>query len=101
MSQSPVRLVLSRAREMIKEPGHWVQGAWKHPLAEGGFRRCAYQAVHDAAAELGLPSTAAFKALARALGDARRSPRCVIPAFNDRSSHQDVLALFDLALEAV
>ena len=99
MAQSPTRLVLSHAREMIKDPNHWLQGAWKCQLPDGGWRRCGYQAVHDAAHEIGLPDTAAMKALARALGDARRSPRLVIPAFNDRSTHTDVLALFDLALE--
>lgn len=99
MSQSPTRIVLSRAREMIREPGHWLQGAWKHPLEGGGFRRCAYQAVHDAAAEIGLPDAVALKTLTRALGDGRKSPRRSIPSFNDQASHAAVLALFDLALE--
>ena len=99
MAQSPTRIVLSHARKMIEDPSHWVQGAWKCPLGDGAFRRCAYQAVHDAANEIGLPDLAALKALARAVGDARRAPRRVVPAFNDRSSHKEVLALFDLALE--
>lgn len=98
MSQSPTRIVLSRAREMIKDPNHWVQGSWKCPLADGSFRRCAYQAVHDAANEIGLPDLAALKALARAVGDGRRAPRRVIPGFNDQSTHKEVLALFDRAL---
>lgn len=101
MSQTVSRLVLTRAREMIENPAHWVQGSWKLPLENGGFRRCAYQAVHDAALDLGLPDGLAFKCLAKSIGDARRSPRRVIPTFNDRSSHAEVLALFDKALESV
>ncbi len=101
MSQSTSRLVLTRARGMIENPAHWIQGAWKLPIEGGGFRRCAYQAVHDAALELGLPDTAALKALTKVAKDARAAPRRAIPAFNDRSSHADVMALFDLAIEAV
>ncbi len=101
MSQSTSRLVLTRAREMISTPEKWVQGAWKLPMPDGGFRRCAYQAVLDAALELGLPDTAAMKALAKAAGDGRRSPRRAIPAYNDSTGHSHVLTLFDRALETV
>lgn len=99
MAQSTTVLVLSRARDMIRDPAHWLQGAWRYEAPGGVVRRCAYQAVHEAAHDLALPDGAALKALARALGDGRRSPRRVIPAFNDRSGHKDVIALFDLALE--
>jgi hypothetical protein len=100
MSQSTTRLVLTRAREMIESPERWLQGAWKRPLPDGTMARCAYQAVHDAAVELGMPRAAAFRALMRALGDGRRSALRGLPVFNDRSRHADVLALFDLALES-
>lgn len=101
MSQSTPRLVLERAREMIRDPNHWLQGAWKQPREDGSLRRCTYQAVHDAAKELGLPDTAALRALTRVIGDGRRSPRRVIPGFNDTCGHRDIMALFDLALENV
>lgn len=99
MSQSTTRLVLGRAREMISADDHWLQGAWKQALEGGGFRRCAYQAVYDAAQELGIPPSGSFKALMRALGDGRRAAIKRLPVFNDGASHGQVLALFDLALE--
>ncbi len=99
MSQSPTRIILSQARVMIQNPDHWLQGSWKQPIEGGGFRRCAYQAVYDAAKDLGLPEAAAMRALTRVIADGRRSPRRTIPGFNDRASHKDVLAMFDLALE--
>ena len=37
----------------------------------------------------------------RVIGDGRRSPRRVIPGFNDRCQHRDIMAMFDLALESV
>ena len=98
MAQSPARLVLGRARALIENPDNWVQGAWKQKCEAGGYKRCAYQALEDAADELGLPSHAAFDALTRAIGDDCYAPRRAIPAFNDAASHKDVLAKFDLAL---
>lgn len=101
MSQSPARIVLERARAMIEDPRDWVQGAWTMTAPGGRVRRCAYQAVQDAALEKGLPDAAVLKALTRVIADARRSPRRAIPAFNDTFAHADVLAMFDLAMNSV
>jgi hypothetical protein len=92
------RLVLARARDMISEKDCWLQRAWKHPRGNGGFQRCAYQAVHDAAQELGLPASGSFKILMKVLGDGRRSAIKKLPEFNDAASHDEVLKLFDLAI---
>ena len=99
MAQSTAKLVLTRAHGMIAQKECWLQGAWKHPLEEGGFQRCAYQAVYDAALELGLPASGSFKLLMKALGDGRRSAIKGLPAFNDGASHKEVLKLFELAIE--
>lgn len=101
MSHSPARIVLERARALIADPRDWVQGAWTMTGEGGRVRRCAYQAVRDAALECGLPDTAAMKALTKVIADARRSPRRAIPMFNDTFEHADVLAMFDLAINTV
>lgn len=98
MSQSAARIVLVRARAMIQDPRDWVQGAWTKTGTGGRVRRCAYQAIQDAARECGLPDAPALKALTAAMADARRSPRRAIPNFNDTFDHADVMAMFDLAI---
>ena len=99
MSQSTTKLVLRRAMAMIAEPERWLQGDWKWVDAQVGFRRCAYQAVFDAAREIGVPASGSIKALMKALGEKRHPAIKAIPMFNDRSSHKEVLALFELALD--
>lgn len=99
MAQSMAMLVLTRAHGMIVEKDFWLQGAWKRPLGNSGFRRCAYQAVYDAAQELGLPASGAFRILMKVLGDGRRAAIKVLPVFNDGASHDEVLKLFKLAIE--
>jgi hypothetical protein len=101
MSQSPTRIVLARARGMIEDRRNWLQGGWSQLGGQGLVRRCAYQAVHDAALETGLPGLPALKLLTVVIGDSRRSPRRAIPMFNDTSRHEDVMAMFDLAIEQV
>lgn len=99
MAQSMAMLVLTRAHGMIVEKDCWLQGAWKIPRQEGGFRRCAYQAVYDAAQDLGMPASGAFKVLMKVLGDGRRAAIKRLPVFNDGASHEDVVKLFELAIE--
>ena len=99
MSQSIAKLVLSRAHGLIAEKDCWLQGAWKRPRKGGGFQRCAYQAVYDAAQDLGLPASNSFKLLMKALGDGRRSAINMLPIFNDGSSHDEILRLFEVAIE--
>ncbi len=99
MAQSIARQVLTRAQGMIAEKECWLQGAWKRPRKVGGFQRCAYQAVYDAAQDLGLPASGSFKLLMKTLGDGRRSAIKRLPVFNDGASHDEVLRLFELALE--
>lgn len=101
MSQSAARIVLVRARALIQDPRDWVQGAWTLPGTGGRVRRCAYQAVQDAAREYGLPDAPALKALTTVIADTRRSPMRAIPMFNDSFDHADVLAMFDLAISTV
>ena len=101
MSQSPARIVLERAKALIQDPQDWLQGGWTMTCPSGRVRRCAYQAVQDAATEAGLPDAAALKALTRVIADARRSPRRAIPMFNDTFDHADVMAMFDLAIQTV
>lgn len=98
MSQTPAKLVLTKARSLIADESHWLQHDWKEEF-EGVTRRCAYQAVEDAAASLGLDDTRALNTLSCLLGDDGECARELIPDFNDTSTHEDVLALFDLALE--
>ena len=98
MSISPTKLILQNARKSIENEDNWVQNAWKAPGNNGAIRRCCYQAVHDAAGDLGLPADKALKSLSRILTDGRRSPRKVIPRFNDNAKHKDVLALLDMAI---
>ena len=98
MAQSIARLVLIRAHGMISEKNCWLQGAWKRPIEQGAFQRCAYQAVYDAAQDLGLPASGAFKILMKLLGDGRRSAIKRLPVFNDGASHDEVLTLFELAI---
>jgi hypothetical protein len=101
MSQSPARIVLVRARELIQSPDDWVQGAWTIAGSDGRVRRCAYQAIRDAALESGLPDGPALKALTAVVADARRSPRRAIPAFNDMVDHSEVIAMLDRAITTV
>lgn len=91
-------LVLTRAQGMIVEKDCWLQGTWKAPRENGGYRRCAYQAVYDAAQDLGLPASGAFKILMKVLGDGRRAAIKRLPVFNDGASHEEVLKLFELAI---
>lgn len=98
MAQSTARIVLTRACGMIAEKDCWLQGAWKRPRENGGFRRCAYQAVYDAAQETGLPASGSFKILMKVLGDGRRAAIKRLPVFNDGASHEEVLKLFELAI---
>lgn len=98
MSQTPTRLVLTKAKSLIADESLWLQHDWKEEF-EGVTRRCAYQAVEDAAASLGLDETSALASLSRLLGVDGECARELVPDFNDNASHHDVMALFDLALE--
>ena len=100
MSQSPTRLVLSRARAKIESPRTWLQHAYKQGN-QYVQKRCAYQALADAAEELNLGLSGPVGALSQAIGGGARNDESAIIAFNDSSQHADVLALFDKALETV
>ena len=98
MSQTPTKIVLTRARGLIADESRWLQCDWSDS-SEGHTKRCAYQAVEDAATELGLDCERPLAHLVNLLGDEGECPRDVIPEFNDEAGHEDVMALFDLALE--
>jgi hypothetical protein len=93
--------VLSRARELILEEGHWCRGmyarAWfflpVRPEFKAARRYCALGAIMRAAHELHLPTGRASAALKRQTGS-------LIPNWNDspRRTHTEVLAAFDAAL---
>ena len=98
MSQTPTKIVLTRARGMIADESRWLQGDWSD-TSEGYIKRCAYQAVEDAATALGLDCERPLAHLVGPIGEDGDCPRDTIPEFNDEAEHGDVMALFDLALE--
>lgn len=100
MSQSPSRLVLTTARHMIEDERNWLQHGWKR-ANQYRTKRCAYQAVADAARQIGIGGAPALAAMTRIIGVEGECPRGAISCFNDDSTHADVLTLFDLALESV
>ena len=98
MSQTPTKIVLTRAKGLIADESRWLQGDWSD-MNEGYIKRCAYQAVEDAASAAGLDCERPLAHLVQFIGDDGDCPRDVIPEFNDGAGHADVMALFDLALE--
>jgi hypothetical protein len=100
MSQTPSRLVLDKARSLIADRRCWLQGDWKRGN-QYVMKRCAYQAVVDAGKHLGLDVTRSLACLAAVIAYDGADPRETIPSFNDCNSHADVLAMFDLAIEAL
>jgi hypothetical protein len=91
-------MVLTTARTLIAERRSWLQHGWRRGNRHV-MRRCAYQAVVDAARMLGLQETRPLALLADAMSGPGMSPREAIPAFNDNHPHAEILAMFDRALE--
>ena len=100
MSQTPSRMVLTTARSLIADRRCWLQHGWKRGN-QYVMRRCAFQAVVDAAKSLGLDATRPLGVLAGVIACEGADPRETIPGFNDCHSHSDVMAMFDLAIETV
>lgn len=100
MSQTPSRMVLTTARSLIAERRAWLQHGWRRGN-QHVMRRCAYQAVVDAARMLGLEPTRPLELLAEAMSGAGAGPRETIPVFNDNHGHAEIIAMFDRALEKV
>lgn len=98
MSQTPSRLVLTTARSLIAERRSWLQHGWRRGNRYV-MRRCAYQAVVDAARMLGLEDGRPLALLADAMTGAGANPREAIPVFNDNHPHAEILAMFDRAIE--
>lgn len=98
MSQTPSRIVLTTARTLIEERRSWLQNGWKCGR-QRLMRRCAYQAVIDAARMLGLEETRPLALLAEAMTGPGTNPREAIPTFNDHHPHAEILAAFDRAIE--
>jgi len=98
MSQTPSRMVLTTARTLIAERRSWLQHGWRRGNRHV-MRRCAYQAVVDAARMLGLEETRPLALLSDAMAGPGMSPREAIPVFNDNHPHAEILAMFDRALE--
>ncbi|MGE0766973.1 MAG: hypothetical protein AB7L90_10955 [Hyphomicrobiaceae bacterium] len=97
MSQTPSRMVLTTARTLIAERRSWLQHGWirfnRHVM-----RRCAYQAVVDAARMLGLEERRPLALLADEMAGPGIDPREAIPVYNDNHPHAEILAMFDRAL---
>jgi hypothetical protein len=91
-------MVLTTARTLIAERRSWLQHGWRRGNRHV-MRRCAYQAVVDAARMLGLEETRPLALLADAMAGPGLSPREAIPVFNDNHPHAEILAMFDRALE--
>jgi len=98
MSQTPSRLVLTTARSLIAERRSWLQHGWRRGNRHV-MRRCAYQAVVDAARMLGLEDRRPLALLADAMAGTDANPRETIPVFNDSHPHAEILAVFDRAIE--
>lgn len=98
MSQTPSRMVLTTARSLIAERRSWLQHGWKRG-DRNVMRRCAYQAVVDAARMLGLEEGRPLALLADAMAGPGFNPREAIPVYNDNHPHAEILAMFDRALE--
>lgn len=96
-------LDLQAARALITDPAHWCRGAWARD-AKGvevnptkGVSFCMAGAVLRVAAERHLD---AFEALSRVVFSPGFSIGCInIAYFNDHTSHAQVLAVFDRAIE--
>jgi hypothetical protein len=91
-------MVLTTARTLIAERRSWLQHGWRRGNRHV-MRRCAYQAVVDAARMLGLEETRPLALLSDAMAGPGMSPREAIPVFNEYHPHAEILAMFDRALE--
>lgn len=118
MAQSLQRQVITRARELIADPRHWMQRN-EHREEDGIHQYCAIGALRQAAATLlgindkadkqvdaAVDAAAAKLALAAEPEEAAQwndaeALNQIVVDHNDNTRHEDVLAMFDLALETV
>lgn len=98
MSQSPAKLVLTKARSLIADRRCWLQHGWKNGNRDAESR-CAYQAIVDAGELLGLDPERSLWLLAGVIAGQGADPRDAIPGFNDCQSHAMVLEMFGQAIE--
>lgn len=104
-------VVLKAARATIEDPVHWVKGRFSRMVND----RVCYCAVGAVAETLGnvdggsvtlsLELTKVLETLAQALPPSTARPSTApvhrLTAFNDSSTHAQVLALFDRAIAAL
>ncbi len=83
---------LIAARALIATPDHWCKGTLKM-----GCAFCAMGAIGEVVTDIWVSGTPEYAALRAELPWGKS-----VPSFNDADStkHEDVLALFDLAIEA-
>lgn len=97
MSENATTRILREARAKIQDPADWVRGSWYG--ASRGY--CAAGAV--AAAVTGNPAPYSLHWQSDDARPARELLESVVGscvyAFNDRSTHNEVLAAFDRAIE--
>lgn len=99
MPLNPVRETLIKAKALITDPKNWTQGAYARtgdgvpvPLSHSAaVCFCSMGAIRRISGELGAP----YQALKREIG-----PSDMVCEYNDSHTHEEVLALFDKAIEA-
>lgn len=102
---SETRAVLTKARALIEDPAHWLQGQGAvnlqgkvvNPSDPEALAFCAVGAVHRARAILGVREFAAIRVLQHHLPSGYRG-QTELMSFNDKATHAAVLALFDAAI---
>ena len=93
--------ILKAARELISDPAHWTQGSEARDekgdpvLARSKGARC-FCAV---GALISASGKAPWKRPLEALRSELPKPIFYVSDFNDTGSHEEVLALFDRAIE--
>jgi hypothetical protein len=92
-----VARLLEEARGRIASPEAWAQFAYRTPLGQ----HCAVGALYRAGAEQPQPSLAVvWKAHNALLQVALRRGYPTVEMMNDRSTHEQVLTAFDIAITA-
>lgn len=90
--------ILKTARELISKPENWcVKDSYK-PVYPRGMAYCAIGAVWAASTALNMPQ--AYDLAYCALGRAIPRGQLYVSSWNDSSTHEEVLAGFDRAIEA-
>lgn len=105
-----IKVVLTEARKLITDPENWCQGSFHQVNEDGEWSHCAWGAVEAVVygrhgqkpLRTKQPSVIRERATT-ALSDAieARGRNISIGVFNDTTTHQEVLALFDEAIAAL